>query len=129
MQRVSEKIKQNARHLRHHMTDAEQKLWQGLRQRQINGLKFRRQHPCKQFILDFACLEIKLAIEIDGGQHNEHKEKDAVRTAILQNDGWTVLRFWNHEVLQEVGVVLDVVYQHCSPHSNLPPERGEGIKS
>jgi very-short-patch-repair endonuclease len=115
MKKLPEKTKQNARQLRNNMTDAEQKLWQRLRMQQMHGFKFRRQHPCEGFILDFACIELKLAVEVDGGQHNENREKDAKRTAILESHGWKVLRFWNHEVLQEVNVVLSVIEGYCRP--------------
>lgn len=142
MNRISPTIKSYARQLRSEMTDAEQKLWQHLRMRQIAGLKFRRQHPCGPFILDFACLQIKLAIEVDGGQHNENKQKDIERTLYLQKNGWTVLRFWNNEVLQEIDAVLMVIHQSCHlrpshiqhihsqhnhPHPSLPPEMGKEV--
>ncbi len=83
MQRIKPKIKANARSLRREMTDAEQLLWRYLRMRQMHGLKFRRQHPCGHFILDFACVEIKLAIELDGGQHGERINQDTKRTMWL----------------------------------------------
>jgi len=107
------------------MTDAEQKLWQHLRMRQVRGLAFRRQHPCGPFILDFACLQLKLAIELDGGQHNENIQKDAERSSYLQKNGWSVLRFWNNEVLQEMDAVLTEIAQHCNPHPSLPPQMGK----
>ena len=95
-----------ARHLRHEMTDAERCLWQHLRQQQMYGVKFRRQHPVGRYILDFACLEKRLAIELDGGQHMENATKDAVRSAWLASQGWQVLRFWNNEVLSNTDAVL-----------------------
>lgn len=112
MKKATKHTINNARYLRSHMTDAEQKLWQQLRRRQIGGLKFRRQHPCGSYILDFACLPIKLAVEVDGGQHMEALHADNQRTIWLKLNGWTVLRFWNHEVLQECEAVLAVINQH-----------------
>ena len=75
------------------MTDAERAMWRCLRGRQVSGLKFRRQHPFGDYILDFACLEIMLVIEIDGGQHQELAEYDAIRTRNLLEAGFHVLRF------------------------------------
>jgi very-short-patch-repair endonuclease len=91
------------------MTVAESHLWQQLRSRQIHGLKFRRQHPVGKYILDFACIEARLAIEVDGGQHNEMQIHDNQRTAWLEAQGWKVLRFWNNEVLQNIEGVLERV--------------------
>lgn len=125
MQRIKPKIKENARSLRREMTDAEQLLWRYLRMKQLHGGRFRRQHPCGHYILDFACLEIKLAIELDGGQHSERTNEDAQRTAWLELQGWKVLRFWNNEVLEEIEAVLAVISRGCDPHPNLPPEMGK----
>lgn len=99
------------------MTDAETHLWQHLRARQILGFKFRRQHPIGNFILDFACRDVKLAIEVDGGQHNEIQSQDNLRTAWLETQGWKVLRFWNNEVLQNTEGVLEEIYQILSQAS------------
>jgi very-short-patch-repair endonuclease len=80
------------------MTDAERRLWSLLRGRQLNGCKFRRQHPVGRYILDFACIERRLAVEVDGGQHADNNN-DRHRTAWLEAQGWQVIRFWNNEVL------------------------------
>jgi very-short-patch-repair endonuclease len=88
----------DARVLRKSMTDAERKLWSLLRDRQLDGHKFRRQHPLGSYVLDFACLEQKLVVEVDGGQHAE-SERDRQRTAWLEAQGWRVIRFWNNDVL------------------------------
>jgi very-short-patch-repair endonuclease len=99
-----------ARELRQFATGAERVLWLHLRNRQLEGCKFRRQAPIGRFIADFACLERKLVIELDGGQHAEQAERDAARTDALEAAGWIVLRFWNHEVLQNVeGVLIAVI--------------------
>jgi very-short-patch-repair endonuclease len=80
------------------MTDAERALWRLLRQRQISGLRFRRQVPIDHYIVDFACLEARLVIEVDGGQHFE-SEADKRRDAYLHSQGFRVLRLWNNDVL------------------------------
>jgi very-short-patch-repair endonuclease len=110
MPRLATHTKQNARQLRYDMTDAEQLLWRHLRLRQLLGLKFRRQHPVGSYILDFACLSIKLAIELDGGQHADASVQDAKRSLILQQNGWQVLRFWNHQVLESLDDVLASIF-------------------
>lgn len=96
------------------MTDAEMYLWQHLRARQILGFKFRRQHPVGKYILDFACIEAKLAIEADGGQHIALQPQDIERTSWLSSQGWTVLRFWNNEVLHNANGVLEEIYSTLS---------------
>jgi very-short-patch-repair endonuclease len=99
---------QNARELRHRETEAEQKLWALLRNRQLKGKKFRRQHAIANYVVDFYCNESKLAIELDGNFHTkpEVKEYDDSRTASLNETGITVLRFWNEEVISDPSKVL-----------------------
>ncbi len=87
-----------ARTLRKNSTDAERKLWQIIRGRQFAGYKFRRQHPIGRFIVDFACIERRLIIEADGGQH-ANSVSDVLRTAWLEKQGWRVIRFWNNDIL------------------------------
>lgn len=91
------------------MTDAESLLWQKLRYKQLNGHQFRRQHPIGKFIADFACVESKLVIELDGGQHQEQVAYDAQRTVVLQAQGWRVLRFGNNDVLSHIEGVLSEI--------------------
>ncbi len=100
-----------ARQLRRNMPDAEKKLWAELRGRRLAGLKFRRQHPIGPYIADFACYDPKLVIELDGGQHgqDERLEDDAVRTAWFESKGFRVLRFWNHNVIQTMDSVLEMI--------------------
>ena len=93
------------------MTEAERLLWTRLRRRQIHGVKFRRQAPIGEYIVDFAAFEPKLVIELDGGQHMEQKEYDQRRTAWLVSQGFHVLRFWNHEVFEDLECVLEVIAQ------------------
>src|SRR3974390_2470475 len=86
--------------LRRRSTDAERKLWLRLRARQIVGMKFRRQHPIGPYIVDFICIERRIVIEVDGGQHQDCI-KDRRRDAWLASQGLTVLRFWDNEILKE----------------------------
>jgi very-short-patch-repair endonuclease len=103
--------KLRARQLRKHPTEVEIKLWRHLRLRQIGGYKFRRQQPLGTYIVDFVCLEKKVVVELDGGQHAEQISEDAQRTAWLESQGFHVLRFWNHQVLEEMETVKAVIYQ------------------
>ena len=100
---------QFSRHLRANQTDCELLLWQRLRSRQIGNLKFRRQFPCPPYVLDFYCAELKLAIELDGGQHFETSGliHDQRRTLYLYQQGIEVVRFSNLEVLQQMDAVLE----------------------
>jgi very-short-patch-repair endonuclease len=119
-----------ARQLRRNMTDAEQKLWQCLRGRQLAGCRFRRQHPVGPYIVDFACLEKQLLIEVDGGQHNGSRT-DTRRDAFLRGKGFAMMRFWNNDVLENLEGVCDVILRHLGdthPHPGLPPQAGEGDK-
>jgi very-short-patch-repair endonuclease len=100
-----------ARDLRHNLTEAETLIWYHLRNRRFLGLKFRRQHPVGDFIADFACVELGLVIELDGGQHVEQAENDGKRAVRMQELGFTTLRFWNHEVLSETEAVLEKLRQ------------------
>jgi very-short-patch-repair endonuclease len=105
--------------LRRNMTDAERKLWRALRGRQMEGLKFRRQHPFENYVLDFVCLEEKIVIELDGGQHQDSKTEDEIRTKLLEKAGFRVLRFWNHEVLQQPAAVAERIWQVVSNRKDL----------
>src|SRR5262245_61976643 len=91
-----------ARGLRRNLTDAERKLWYRLRDRRLDGWKFRRQAPIEGFIVDFLCIDSRLIVELDGGQHAVRVEADARRTAILEAAGFHVLRFWNDDVLGNI---------------------------
>ena len=101
-----------AQNLRADSTIFERQLWQRLRNRQL-GVKFRRQHPVAGYILDFACEELKLGIELDGSQHNEARGAayDVKRTAALEKSGWKVLRFWNNDVTNNLNGVYEVITQ------------------
>jgi len=95
-----------ARALRKNLTDVESLLWQALRNRRLNGYKFRRQVPVNRYIVDFMCNSIKLIIEIDGGQHLEQQNYDSVRTHYLESRGYKVLRYWNNDVLTNIEGIL-----------------------
>ena len=103
---------QRARELRKNMTDAEQTLWRRLRGEQLGG-HFRRQAPIGSYIVDFVSFHHRLIIELDGGQHGEANQAayDLERTAFLQGEGFRVLRFWNHEVLQNREGVLQRIWE------------------
>jgi very-short-patch-repair endonuclease len=114
-----------AKTLRKRPTDAERLLWKHLRTKQIEGLKFRRQEPIGNYVVDFVCFESYVIIEVDGGQHAA-SEKDSVRDAWFRSQGFKVLRFWNHDVLLNIGGILEVVRATCiAPHPPLtPPIKG-----
>ena len=118
------------RNLRNAMTDAERRLWSVLRSRQLDGCKFRRQHPYFRYILDFVCLERRLVVEVDGGQHAGSQE-DAQRDRFLAEGGFRVLRFWNNDVLTQTQAVAEEIHRHLvdlAQHHPLPgpPLEGEG---
>jgi very-short-patch-repair endonuclease len=100
----------NACALRKEMTDVERLLWSRLRGEQL-GVKFRRQHPFFNFVLDFVCLELKLVIELDGSQHADARSYDDYRTTCLNDAGYIVLRFWNNQVIEELENVLEEIYR------------------
>ncbi len=119
---------ERARTLRKKMSDGERKLWQALRARQVDGLRFRRQHPIGGYIADFVCLEKRLVVEVDGGHHTEDAQMahDARRDRWLADEGYRVLRFPSSEVFRNLGGVLDTIWaelqglpsgpRHCHPH-------------
>ena len=119
--------KDKARALRAQMTDAETLMWQQLRGRRFQGFKFRRQRPLGPYILDFVCLEAGLVIEIDGGQHAEQQAYDQARTALIESHQLTVIRFWNHEVMNDTAAVLENIWQTLqtlTPALSRTRERG-----
>ena len=114
-----------ARRLRRDMTDAERAMWRILREN-FGDWHFRRQVPIRHFIADFASHRAKLIIEVDGGQHSV--EGDSARTEILAEEGYRVIRFWNHEVLGNLGGVYSQIAfaLHEPHHTPTHPRRGEG---
>jgi len=111
--RRNPKLQNFARELRKDMTDAEHRLWRHLHGGQQHGIKFRRQYIIGNYIADFAAPEIKLVIELDGGQHAAQQTYDQQRSQFLQNQGYRVLRFWNHDVLQQTEAVMTEISKHC----------------
>ena len=104
-----------AKSMRHSATDAEQLMWQLIRAKQFMNLKFRRQHVIAPYIADFYCHEIGLVIELDGGQHDmdDTIQYDAERTKFLEALGLRVVRYWNHEVLNQADFVLENLWEIC----------------
>jgi len=121
-----EKVLINAKTLRTHQTDAEQRIWYHLRAHRFMGLKFKRQKPLGHYIVDFVCVERRLIIEIDGGQHAEQAEYDQHRDAWLRSQGYTVLRFWNHEVMQQLEGVLEQIRLTITLSPGPSPTSGRG---
>ena len=106
-----------ARDLRTNATDAERKLWSYLRRRQVADFRFRRQQSIGPYIVDFFCPEARLIVEVDGGQHVDRAAADAERTEWLESRGYRVVRYWNHEVLQNIeGVITDLQLRLSEPH-------------
>ncbi|MDE1992790.1 MAG: endonuclease domain-containing protein [Rhizobiaceae bacterium] len=101
---VPPRIRSSARRMRKVMTDAELRLWNELRAHRLMGLGFRRQVPIAGYIVDFACPVEKLIVEVDGSQHANDREQvyDSERSSRLEADGWTVMRFWNDDVLRDI---------------------------
>jgi len=114
-----------ARRLRNNATDAEMLLWRGLRGKQMAGHKFRRQYPVAPYIVDFVCLDAKLVVELDGGQHSEQLAYDGRRDAYIRSCGFRVLRYWNDQVMTEMQAVLEDIYRHLMSPSRPPPQVGE----
>ena len=102
-----------ARTLRREMTPAERRLWSILRLRGVDGYRFRRQFPIGPFVVDFACLQVRLVIEADGGQHME-SAMDAERDAFLRSKGFRVVRFWNHDIIANLEGVHAVIAEHLA---------------
>ena len=115
LSRVRERAGVRARALRRQQTEAETLLWKHLRSRQLLDLKFRRQHPIGPYFADFACIEIGLVIELDGGQHADEgaAAQDTARARCMAAAGFATRRFWNHEVLQQTAAVLETI-AHCA---------------
>lgn len=108
-----------ARGLRRDGTDVERKLWYCLRDRRLDGHKFRRQLPVGPYVVDFACVESRLVVELDGGQHAERTAQDAARTRFIEARGFRVLRFWNSEALAQTETVLHLIREALRTRSSL----------
>jgi very-short-patch-repair endonuclease len=122
-----------ARQMRSAQTDAEIRMWSLLRSRQLSGYKFRRQHPVEDYILDFYCVQHRVAIELDGGQHDDPKalKYDQERTNRLNDLGITVLRFWDNDVLKSLDSVADEILRCVESRPSPQPSPGlpgEGVR-
>jgi very-short-patch-repair endonuclease len=131
LSRLRERARVRARELRHTSTDVEHAIWQRLRSRQLGGYKFRRQHPIAGHFADFACIEARLVVELDGGQHFESDtmRADELRSARLLEAGFHVMRFDNRQALSETDAVLSAILGWLvahHPHPNPLPPAGEG---
>ena len=115
-----------AKKLRGEMTDAERRLWYRLRAHRFDGVKFKRQVPIGRYVVDFACMSRKVVLEIDGGQHADN-EADRVRDQQLAEQGFKVLRFWNHDVFQQTLSVLEVIMSASSMTIRDIPSPAKGI--
>jgi very-short-patch-repair endonuclease len=117
-----------ARTLRQNPTEAERRIWQILRSRQMNGYKFRRQVPIGRYIADFVCHEVRLIVEIDGGQHDRSSPQEAGRSRFLEHEGYRLLRLWNNEVLANLDGVHQTIADWLagSPPPQPSPIEGEG---
>ena len=118
-------MKTLARNLRTNQTDAEQLLWRHQRNRLFIGTKFRRQQIIEPYIVDFVCFEQRLIVELDGGQHADKVERDAMRTVYLESQGFRVARFWNNEVLSNIEGVLEAIGSELIPPHPGPLPQGE----
>ena len=111
LHRSNPKTMHQAGWLRKESTPAERKLWAYLRGNQLNGVNFRRQHAIGNYIADFCSVKEKLIIELDGGQHLEQEEYDEGRTKYLELQGYKVIRFWNHQVMNDIeGVIFSIIH-------------------
>jgi adenine-specific DNA-methyltransferase len=104
--------------LRKQPVPAEALLWKAVRNRALAGFKFRRQHPIGPCIVDFACVECKLCVELDGVSHLPRKEEDEKRSKCLETAGWSVIRFWNTEAFDELEAVKEAIYSQCVARCN-----------
>lgn len=124
------RIVAKARKLRRNSTDVERRLWHRIRDKQIDEFRFRRQRPIGRYIVDFICLEAKLIVELDGGQHATSDEYDKSRTAFLESLGYRVVRFWNNEVTENMDGVLQRLHENLLRSRTNPtltlPLAGEG---
>ena len=109
-----------ARRLRRQPTDAEKRLWYFLHKKQLEGLRFKRQEPIGKYVADFVCPALRLVIEVDGGQHGIEIEKDAARTAWLESQGYSVIRFWNNEVMGNIEGVLRSIREEAAALAAAP---------
>ncbi|TLY23331.1 MAG: DUF559 domain-containing protein [Nitrospirae bacterium] len=121
-------LKLHAKRLRRDETEAERKLWMRLRDRQVNGFKFRRKQTIGRYIVDFFCPEQRLVIELDGGHHTLQRETDQRRTDFLTKADFRVLRFWDNEVLANTEAVLQQIADELKPPHPTLSLQGRGYR-
>jgi very-short-patch-repair endonuclease len=116
-------LRTNAKRMRSDMTEAELKLWNAIRASRLMGLKFRRQMPIGNYIVDFVCPTHRVIVELDGSHHadDDTVSSDAKRTEFLQNLGWQVVRFWNHDVLNDIDNVCQHICILCNERAVVHP--------
>jgi very-short-patch-repair endonuclease len=120
-----------ARRLRRNSTDAERRLWLRVRDRRLDGWKFKRQVPVAGYVVDFLCADARLIVELDGGQHAVRAAADNKRTEVLEAAGYLVLRFWNNDVFENIDGVLEEIVATLrprSPHPNPLPNGERGLR-
>ena len=123
------RLLERAKTMRSEQTDAEQRLWYQLRGHRFLNMKFKRQKPIGRYIVDFICHECNLIVEVDGSQHQENAIYVQGRDKWLQQQGYTVLRFWNNDVMQQMESVLEAIRIAVQPHTLSPnpsPACGRG---
>ena len=116
-----------ARALRRDSTDAERAVWAVLQNRQLEGTKWRRQAPIGRYFADFACKDLKLIVELDGGQHADQQAYDENRTRVLEACGYRVLRFWNADVADSLDGVVETVAAEIALARNAPPSPSHSV--
>ena len=112
---------ETARRLRRDQTDAERVFWFGVRDRRLDGWKFKRQVPLGRFVVDFFCADARLIVELDGGQHALQTERDDARTKELEAMGYLVMRFWNHDVIANRDGILEAILATLNQFRLVPP--------
>jgi very-short-patch-repair endonuclease len=118
---VTKENPEPARRLWRNQSDAERRLWFRLRDRRLAGWKFKRQVPIDRFVVDFLCADAKLIVELDGGQHDQDRERDEDRTRVLEAMGYLVVRFWNHDVMRNMDGVLEEILSTVNHFRSDPP--------
>ncbi len=118
--RADQTIRTRAVALRQESTPTEELLWSRLRNRQLYGLKFRRQHPIGQFIVDFYCAETRLIVEIDGPVHEQQRERDRERASILEEGGRRIIRVTDQEVERDIEAILERIAKACGIDAHSP---------